>query len=202
MICKHNTSNDPVFAVPKCAVNGYRKELAITSIQSDYKCTNGLKVQKWEFSNWLCLRGDVARLHDRHQWQHDPPRLTSTQSTSTTNTWVHSPLSVRASSHCTLHRMAQVRAVSVISQSSTCAHDVCGSPSTLISPFSSSFPLAPPVALLPLPWGSLRACALRLEGYGPLLTRPTPSHDLGLLSSHRRSWHRSWLRWSVHNYFS
>ena len=37
------------------------------SIQSDHKCTIGLKVQKWEFINWLCLRGDVARLHDRHQ---------------------------------------------------------------------------------------------------------------------------------------
>ena len=29
--CKHNTSNDPFSAVQKCAVNGYREELTITT---------------------------------------------------------------------------------------------------------------------------------------------------------------------------
>ena len=80
----------------------------------------------------LCLRGDDARY--RHQWRHDH----------------HNCFPHRAHQHEHLSALSSL--VSVSSQllgsnpscvrhviPSTCAHDVCGSPSTLISPFSSLF---------------------------------------------------------------
>ena len=48
--CKHNTSNDP-FSRCKCAVNGYRKELTITT----YSLTTSAQL------DLICFRGDVAR---------------------------------------------------------------------------------------------------------------------------------------------
>ena len=125
----------------KCAVNGYKKELTITTYNLTTSAQLDWKYKKWEFTNWLCLRGDVARLHDRHQWQHDHhdclPHRAPQHEHFSVPCLVHLVSAHRHTLH--MHRMAQVRAVSVISKSSTCAHDVCGSPSPLISPFSSSF---------------------------------------------------------------
>ena len=147
----------PVFAVQVCSkLLQDRSDDQI--IQSDYKCTIGLKVQKWEFSNWLCLRGDVARLHDRHQWQHDH------------QDW----LPHRAHQHEHLSVCA-LSCSSCVSASSYIAHAPHWLESELCPSFHSHphalmmcavlprhrslhslhpLPLAPPVALLPPRWGS------------------------------------------------
>ena len=72
--CKHNTSNDPFSrckTVQVCS-KWLQERIDDHNIQSGYKCTIRLKVQKWKFNiGMLCLRGDIARLHDRHQWRPD-----------------------------------------------------------------------------------------------------------------------------------
>ena len=82
-------------------------------MQSDCECTMGQKVQKWEFSHWFFLRCDVARLHDRHQWQHDNQQWLPHRAHQHEHVSALFFLSFRAPSHCTLHRLTQVRAVSV-----------------------------------------------------------------------------------------
>ena len=104
----------PVFAVQKCAVNGYKKELTITthslttSAQLDWKYKSENSILVW----YACM----VTLHDYTTGTNDDLTTKTVFRTEhiDTNTWVHRPLSVRASSHCTLHRTAQVRAVSVI----------------------------------------------------------------------------------------
>ena len=108
------------------------------SIQSDCKCTIGLKVQKWQFSNWLCLLGDVARLHDRHQWQHDnqdwlPHRAHQHEHVSAKSFVCQSIVTLHTAPHWLKSELCPSFSPS------TWAHDVCGSSSTLISHFSSSF---------------------------------------------------------------
>ena len=159
------------------------------STQSDNKYKSGLK---WEFNiGILCLRGDVARLHDRHQWRHDnhvclPYRAHQ-----------HEHLSVPCLAHLVsahrhtlhMHRMKQVRAVSVISLDFDLS-------------FLFTFPHAPLVALLPFlpPLEARRQPAHSAQReYGARLTRRTPTHVMSptpttsrrLLSSPTRS---SWPR--------
>ena len=80
---------------------------------------------------WRCT---ITRPTPMTTW---PPRLTSTQSTST-RTWAHNLFVCQ--SIVTLHTAPHwFESELCPSWSSICAHDVCGSPSTLISPFSSPF---------------------------------------------------------------
>ena len=109
------------------------------NIQPDNKYKSGLKVkiQYWYvmLAWWLCT---ITRPTPMTIWL---PWLSSTQSTSTRTL------------ECALYRSSWVSASWYIAHAphgsspscvrhfipSTCAHDVCGSPSTLISPFSSPF---------------------------------------------------------------
>ena len=70
---RHNTSNGPF---SRCKSVQWLQE------RIDDQHTVWLQVQKWtKNENSMLVRGDIARLHDRHQWRQ--PWLSSTQSTST-----------------------------------------------------------------------------------------------------------------------
>ena len=60
------------------------------SIESDYKCTTGLKVQKWEFSKWYYVC--VVTLHDYTTDTNDNMTTKTDFHTEhiNMNTWVHS----------------------------------------------------------------------------------------------------------------
>ena len=84
-------------------------------------------------------------------------------------TWPRTSLPHSSHGCVNMNRLQPGRRRSVISWSPTCAHDVCGSPSTLISPFSSSFRTSST---------SLRFVANLCtppERVRTLLTRPAPS---------------------------
>ena len=124
------------------------------NIQSDYKCTIKLKVQTWEFNiGMLCLCGDVARLHDRHQWRHDKhdclPHRAHQHEHLSVPSLVHLVSAYRHIAHCTPWLKSEL---CPSFQSHPLALMMCAVLPRHWSLHSlHPLPLAPPVALLPLP---------------------------------------------------
>ena len=128
------------FRDAKVCNNWLQERIDDHRIQSDYKYKSGLKVriQHWYdmLAWWRCT---ITRPTPMTTWQ---PWLSSTHSTSTrTLEFALSRSScVSASSYIAHAPHGSSRESCVLHViPSTCAHDVCGSPSPLISPFSSPF---------------------------------------------------------------
>ena len=142
-----------VFAVRKCAVNGYRKELTITA----YSLTTSAQLDQ-KYKSEYSVIGYVCVVTSHDYTTDTNANMTTKTDVHTehinTNMWVHTHLSVRASSHCTLHRMAQV-----MSRVQVLSHDHALMMCAVLPRHWSLFSLHPLllgilVALLPLLWGS------------------------------------------------
>ena len=125
------------------------------NIQSDYKCTIGPQVPKREFSYWLCMRGDV------HDYTTDTNDIMTTKTDFHTehinmNTWVRSIVLLESAYRHTSHFTVWLKSELCPSfHSHPHALMMCAVLPRHWSLHSlHHLPLAPPVAFLPLPWGS------------------------------------------------